>query len=355
MVWPGDVTLPNLRLTTLHTEPTDPENTQYGQLPLGIRPRYLQLYPLSGGRWQVLWLEQSLPGQYRFSGGTLDAAGEVERGPTAITPRPALEFSAAPTPEGNLIAFWNEAQGSQTGEHSPLYAALIDNFGRPYPAVAIAPTGRFPAVAVDQSGDLHLAWLEAGSGQLWTVHYATLSAAALAAGLAPTAAQQVGVFRLKNSQIIDGFVLGLDAANIYLIWNVVSLGASMRGTLDGLTFFTNGPDTVRSLTFDAAGHSVRWLTLANPPLWGSAQGAAAPVVLGLSAGARPAIVRLSANNPNVVQPIVQTAAGAGESPIGRPALSYDEGGGLYAAWSVFQPNGQTAIYVAVRATAPPAP
>ena len=138
LAWAGAPNLPNLQLALDEQPPI--------QLALGITPRQLSIVPLQNRWLQLLWLDQTMPGDVQLMGGTVDAQGALQRGPTAISNMTTMEYAAVPTPNGASVVLWNTpAIGASA--NTALYLQMIDAQGRPLPAQRITTSGRFPALA----------------------------------------------------------------------------------------------------------------------------------------------------------------------------------------------------------------
>jgi hypothetical protein len=331
IAWPGDPTMPNIRL--LETSQTDPR-----PLPLGIRPGPVSLYPLSSGNFQLLWIDWARPGEGHLVGGTLDPTLEVQRGPTDITTRPVLEFSAAPTPQGELAVFWNEIGQTTT----PIYTVPIDSLGRPRSSVQITASGRYPSAAYDRHGDLHLAWLEPGAGHLWTVHYATFPNGDIPKSGVDASVVPVGVIRLETGQALDSFVLGVDASQVYLLWGTISVSGGVQGALAGLTFPIGQDEAAHTLRLDMPrAASLRWPAVARGQPAASADGLAVSLTAN---GNEPQVLLLSPHGIDWLESVSADPS----SLVGKTALCLDAANRLHLIWSALQPNGQATIYYAVR-------
>jgi hypothetical protein len=330
IAWPGDPAMPNIRLLDADRQ-GDPL-----VLPLGIKPGPVSLYPLSSGRFQLLWIDWALPGEGHLVGGTLDPNLAVLRGPTDIADRSVLEFSAAPTARGDLAVFWSEV-GSVT---TPIYSVLIDSLGRPRSSINVTASGRYPAAAYDRHGDLHVAWLEPGAGRLWSIRYTSFPAGEIPKADADKAAVPVGVIRLETDQALDSFTLGVDASEVYILWGTIKVNGGVRGALAGLTFPIGQDEATRSLKLDMPGTaSVRW------PAVASGQTLVDGLVLSLTADdARPFVIILSPNGIVSVESITADRS----SLVGKTALCIDAQNRLHLVWSAFQPSGEATIYYATR-------
>jgi hypothetical protein len=324
LAWPGDATMPNLRLVEA-TTPTDP-----AVLPLGITPRALSLYSMADGWMQFLWLDQKLPGEFFLVGGTLNKDGTLERGPTEISNEPALHYNAVRTPIGEVIAFWVRAGSGPT----PIYAQVIDSLGRPHQALQIASSGHYPAAAFDQKGDLHLAWLDAGPP--WAIHYATFPGGKLTVPESTT----IGIIPVEPGQALEQFTMGLDETHIYCLWGVVRVGEEMTGTVSALIFPRGNPISTRTFVVNIPDViSVRWPTVPvrvmqtmNVGVIGSTQKGweGIPFVLTITPDG------IMASNLIISRPV----------PISRISIASDAEGNLHLAWAVYAENGISQIYYA---------
>src|SRR5262249_47860104 len=108
LVWAGDAASPNLNIMYVATE------TMPTRLQLGIAPRTISWYPAPDEHWQILWLDRSLTGEDHLMAALVarqNGSYTLERGPTEISSRTTLAYSAGVTPAGDLFAAWSEAQG----------------------------------------------------------------------------------------------------------------------------------------------------------------------------------------------------------------------------------------------------
>ena len=216
LAWPGAPDEPNLRLVQLLQKPAArPDAVQ--RLPLGIRPANVRLYALANHWIQLLWLEGRADGAQALTGGTLGPSHQVERGPTEISLGSVLEFAAASTPTGEVLALWTEAGSAET----PLWATIIDGLGRPRAPVRLSASARFPTLDFGPDDRLHVAWLEAGQGGVWSVRYleALPGPLRLLDALPGIASTPVGVVRTGMGQMVDGLALGVDSRSVFLVWS----------------------------------------------------------------------------------------------------------------------------------------
>jgi hypothetical protein len=327
ITWPGDPSAPGIYLAgPARGGPLQP-------LRLGTLPRGLSVYPASGDRVQLLWLDQTLPDEAHLVGAVIRPDRQVERSQTPITNRPTLDYRAAATASGEIAVVWVEV-----GERSTvLFYREVDDAGMPHPPVRIAAPASYPRLAIDSSGRLHMAWLESGAPGLWAIHYLAFPGEQSAI---PDSVL-VGMIRLEAGEALESFELGSDATHVYCLWNVVTAGDSL-GQLAGLTFPIGDSAATRTLAADSPGHfAVRGLVMPR-------QGSSA-LTVGLT-GSRavgrdfPATVDVTPNGIGAVQPV--TADSSPDGVIGKVSLAADSSGNLYLAWTILRQNGTSAVYYA---------
>ncbi len=324
--WPGDPAVPQLRLLDLNRA-SDPL-----VLPIGSTSRHVSLYPAAGSNLQILWLDETLPGESRLFSAILDANRNVERGPNVISNRPTLDYSATLMPSGDLVVLWMEANDG------PLYAQFVDTDGRPRPPLRLADSGRYPAAVYDQRGTLHVAWVESSTPRLWAIHYS-----AFADGLpAPVQGDVIGLITLEDNEALESFTLGLDSTNVYNLWGRLNLKRpdNPMGQVAGLTFPTANSAAIQTLTINAPGLSLRW------PAMPSRQVNA--LTIGLTASA------ITENPPReypVSLAITPTSVGAITSitserfnVMGKTTLIADSSGNLNVAWTALRDDGTASLF-----------
>jgi hypothetical protein len=327
IAWPGDPSAPGVYLA----DPT--RGGQPQPLKLGTLPRRMSVYPASGDRAQLLWLDQTLPDEAHLVGAVIGPDRQVERSQTPITNRPTLDYRAAATASGEIGVVWVEM-----GERSTvLYYRQVDDAGLPHPPVRIAAPASYPRLAIDFSGRQHIAWLESGAPGLWAIHYL-----AFPGDQSPVPdSALVGVIRLETGEALESFELGADATHVHCLWNVVTAGDS-RGQLAGLTFPIGDSAATRTLPMISPGQfSVRGLVM---PRQGSSS-----LTVGLTASRAighdfPATVTVTPDGIGAVQPVTADSSSIGV--IGKVSLAADASGNLYLAWTVLRENGVTAVYYA---------
>lgn len=351
--WVSGITNPHLALAGFWT--TDSTKTDDPLLvALGTTPRDLTIYPARNGRFQLLWIDQTLPGQSQLVGAVLDSDGQIYRGLTVISSRSVLGYQAVINPDGGLLIFWVEAATPTT----PLYVQEIDSEGRPRQARRIAASARHPSAAYDKSGILHMAWIE--PEQLATIRYATVpNLAALETLESVGKAVQLGVIRLKPEEAIESFGLGLDETSVYCIWGIVTVRQSVEpvGKIAGLSFPRGNSNTTRLLTTaggdspGAGNLSLRWPAFSpqsSPGSGGLTIGLTMRTWEGSQWQDAPATVAILPGGIGRVEPVARVSDGG---LVGKTAFNIDVEGGLHMAWSVLNADGTAAIYCAARAKA----
>lgn len=345
LAWIGDPARPNLRLHAV-TDASDPR-----LLPLGITPRRLSAFALADGWTQLLWLDQTLPGETQLIGGTLNAAGEVERGPTEISLTRTVDYAAALTPASAVIVLWATPMRTAQRDRTAIYMQVIDKTGRPLPATKLTDNGAFPAVAFDGRGDLHLLWLHPLTSVSWSIMHTRIDGRADLARLdvADSAATIVGAVSLPPGSLLDSFRVGVDATHLYAVWSVLALGDAPsaerdRAMLNAVTFPLDRPAAVRPLTLAAGETGLRQPTFPSAPTDSLYLAAIATAPNGQR---RPIILALTPTGSAVVEGV------AGARPIiGRPSISIDTAGKLHLAWLDLDPDGTASLWYATNRPSP---
>ncbi len=334
IAWPGDPSAPGIYLV-------DPARGGQPQpLKLGTIPRRMSVYPATGDRVQLLWLDQTLPDEAHLVGAVLGPDRQVERSQTPITNRPTLDYRAVATTSGEIAVIWVEA-----GERSTaLYYRQVDDAGLPHPPVRIAAPASFPRLAIDSNGRQHVAWLESGAPGLWAIHYLAFPGSQSAI---PDSAL-VGVIQLEAGEALESFELGSDATHVYCLWNVVTAGNS-RGQLAGLTFPIGDSAATRTLPVNNPGQfAVHGLVMPRQGGPSLTVGLTASRTIGRDI---PATITVAPAGIGVVQPAIADSSSTGV--IGKVSLAGDPTGNMHLAWTVLRQNGTTAVYYATtRASTP---
>ena len=100
IAWPGDPAAPGIYLVDLA------RGGQPQSLQLGTIPRRVSVYPASGDRVQLLWLDQTLSDEAHLVGAVLGPEHQIERSQTPITNRPTLDYRAVATASGEIDVVW---------------------------------------------------------------------------------------------------------------------------------------------------------------------------------------------------------------------------------------------------------
>lgn len=323
IVWPGDPTMPNLRLATIGGAPQ--------LLALGHTPRQVNIYRTQDGVLDLLWLDQSNTGDTRLTGALLDVNHQIVRGPTTLSTGPTADYTALVLSSGDLLAAWSD--------DTAFYLQHIDLNGRPSQPFRIV--GKYPALALDAAGNLQLAWVDALTPTLLVIQYVVLTpdkVSALDQAENITALQApvtLGIITLQADQVLDRFVLGVDKANGYCLW---ALSTLTKGEIAGLVFPLESPDDTKSLKINLPdAESIRWPVLPNAP--------AADLVIGLVEHTThdiPLIVTLSPAGISSILPV--TVANTGQ--ITRLSLANDVTGDIYMVWTALQNDQTSTLYYA---------
>jgi hypothetical protein len=345
LAWIGDPARPNLRLRAV------PDTGEPRLLPLGITPRRLIAVPLADGWTQLLWLDQTLPGETQLIGGTLNAMGEVERGPTEISLTRTIDYVATRTPASAVIVLWATPVPTTQRDQSALYMQVLDQTGRPLPATKLTDNGAFPALAFDARGDLHLLWLHSLATESWSIMHTRIDGRADLARLdvANVAASIVGAVSLPPGTALDAFRVGVDATHLYAVWSVVAVGGVAsaehdRATLNAVTFPLDRPAEVRPLALGAGGASLREPAFPASPTDSLYLAAIATAPDGKR---RPLILALTPTGSAVVEVVARP-----RPVIGQPSLTIDMAGKLHLAWLDLDPDGTASLWYATNRPAP---
>lgn len=294
------------------------------KLPLGHTPRQWMMYAGRDDQVQVLWLDQTTPDESRLFTALLAPDLTLRRGPTEVSNADTSDFAAAALPSGELQTLW---VNRNAGAVPSLYAQRIDSQGRPQTAKQIAKDAVHPALTVDAGGNLHAAWLEAGAGSLWTIHYAQYTDEI---GTQP--ATQAGLIKLDAGFALESFVIGTDATHVYIIWGEADVTEGFAGRVQALSFPMGDPTATVQF---APGDKLRWPSI--PVL--SASGLAFGLTMFEGVHGTPAIAYLM---PGKLAKLITVSEPSGT--VGETALAASTDQTLYAAWTAFAENGTTGIY-----------
>ena len=325
--WAGAPDLPNLQLALGDQPPL--------QLALGITPRQLTGLPLQNHWMQLLWLDQTMPGDVQLIGGTLNASGELQRGPTEISNTTTVEYAAVPTPSGGTAVLWTTPTRAGTSGNMELYLQVIDGEGRPLPAQRITANGRFPALAYDLQGDLHLVWAASMDGEQWTLHH-TLLAASLdltSAVVSDPPSIIIGAVSLAANQSIEALGVTTDANTLYVLWSTQTIGGST--TVQGVRAPLEKVSAIQPFTLALTGYHLRWPSLSTTP---AASQYVSLIATNESGKRVPVLGKLIATGDIDLQPLADAA-----TIVSRPALATDDKGNLHLAWLRLESDGWSSL------------
>lgn len=324
--------MPNLRFLDASTQ-ADP-----ARLALGITPRQLGLYPIADGRFQLLWLDQTLPGDIHLIGGTLAPDHTLERGPVEISHQSTLDYSAIPAPSGNVLILWTALE---TGNNrlTSIYAQTIDNMGRLRSPERIAASGRYPHAIYDLQGNLHIAWMQAETGYLWTIHYVMFPADKQPT---ETTSTVISVVKLATDEAFEAFSFGADATHLYCLWDIVRAGRTVNSSLAGLAFPLGDITATHSLKLDMPGVTLRW------PVFPNRTNRTLHVSFSAARNndAVPTIPVIAALTPEGITAAESVLEQTNNQLISKTALAIDDRDNLYLAWSALSASGKTEAYYA---------
>lgn len=193
-------------------------------------PRQAQLVGSSGGKLMLMFtaLEQVSNERALFGVG-LDEGGSLHQAPTVIseTGMDVSSFAAVWRGDG-IQVFW-------TGVHADapsLYTRALDASGRlTGAAVLLADRAEAPAAQVDQSGTIHLAWVDEppGSKSVRSIYYEMIPPGPELQ--VPSENLRIANAQGASSDNVWGPVVGLTTGNLYVLWGIERLsGQSAGGT-----------------------------------------------------------------------------------------------------------------------------
>ena len=326
-------------------------------LPLGKTPRALTMVPAHDGWMHLLWLDESLPGAVRVWTTVVSADGHVDHAPIAVNNKVTSTYSVLALANGSALTLWTDAS-----RRSSLYAQVLDDVGRPFGAVYLSDNVNFPSAALDLSGRLHLAWLEAQSPTLWVIHYLLLSdprSLDFQASLEPPQNSPIGLIHLTAGQTIGSFAIAADASRVYMLWTALDAStaassAGVIGSAHGLSFPLGDDSALGTLSFAASGlDSPGSAARSNVRSLYIQKVAEKTLAVGALVGNwdenthtwqdTPAALPITPSGVGALQPVF---AGTADETLGDVALASDPGGGLVVAWSTLHANGKSTITLA---------
>jgi hypothetical protein len=163
-------------------------------------------------------------------GVSLDAAGNPRGAPVAISDAGLDVSSFAVVLRGDRAqAFWAGTEG----EASNLYTRALDSSGKELgSAVLLAPRAENPDARVDQTGALHLVWMDQppGSKALRSLYYALIPPNADLS--APPQSTRIGNGQGISSDNVWGPKLGLTSQHLYALWGIEHRSGLAAGSLE---------------------------------------------------------------------------------------------------------------------------
>lgn len=119
--------------------------------------------------------------------------------------------------DGRVEVFWAATEG--------IYHLRLDERGEVLsPSTLIVPQGTDPTAQVDDSGTIHLAWLQEPSPQVKELYYTAFE------DPKPIEGNKLTQFGKGTGISLRGPVLGLDANNVYIFWSLEKRGGVGGGT-----------------------------------------------------------------------------------------------------------------------------
>ncbi len=270
--------------------------------------------------------------QYLYAA-LINSAQTVERGPTRISSRLTLHYTAVTSVDGGLWVAWS---GGLPAEPE-LYTQRIDNAGRPLQPQRLAINADFPAIVRAEDGTLLLFWTQPTSG--------TVYRARLVEGIAQDITTISSSPVLNAGDRLVNVSASLDTTHAYLFWNIARADGHPE------TWWTSGaveaeewslPQRLGIATMDepfvtgfnggagiAASAGETWLSWAAPMI-----GQYDMLPVGVYDGAQLGVVYLQGGAVVGYQAVV-----AVDLLIGTPTLMSDRDRHLYLSWSYPTPAG----------------
>jgi hypothetical protein len=328
---PGDPLVPNIRLTT------NMPDALLTQLPLGINPHNLTLYP--GDPTQMIWVDTGALGDARLTGAVLDRAGNVLRGPTTLSTHPTRDYAARELADGQIITLWNES-----AQNATLYVQAIDDTGRSYSPIKVSDSGLKPALALDSHGNLHGVWFERLSSSVWTLHYMGIAAA----DAFTLQTRDTLPARPMPLTAIEGIPaelsIGVDALYVYVLWTQIDSMQTTETTLHMLVFPVSDPASAQRYQL-APGGLKGWRGFNVPD-----RGAETLTIGAIATEGRaefPVILTPHADGSIDSQTLMTLDSGDSGSLV-RISLARGLHNDLHAAWTVLEPNGTATVFLATQ-------
>ncbi len=326
------------------------------------------LTPARGGGFHLTWLEgpYSQRGLYhRLLAPTGDPAGPVSR----ISPsgQQVLEAQVASLPDGGLAVLWTTRSGPAL--------LLLDESGHPRGVPLLLPGALSAGMAVDEQGNVHLAWLTQESATHYPIHYGLL----LPDALSLPASRTVAIVLLSPSQTaddIDGPVVAVEQDGVYVAWS--RMAQTMGGQAEQAAFVFVSGETAGELqplafpsSFPPAYAPVEGIPglnyLAPPTRTGLGNGSVRRAPVALPGQGERTLLALSLEGQTRSKDILQPAlavlddgevqgytvvAWTDHPSIGIAAVS-DPAGNLYVAWSdITGIPSEHPVYLATTASGP---
>ncbi len=173
-----------------------------------VHPHAQQLFPAGGGNLHLLWLDADTNSETRLFSALISPQLELLRGPTPVSDRWTLHYTAFVNGDGSL---WVVFSGGLAAEPA-LFARYVDADGRVRQDMnRLAADAEWPSLAQAADRTAWLFWRQPSDGQVFRARFADGELAT---------AQPTLTISLKSGDRLDSLRAAHDQTHAYLFWNV---------------------------------------------------------------------------------------------------------------------------------------